>query len=435
MKTIYTLLLTFLSISLFGQIPTPGADQNVSTIITNVTIHVGNGTVIEKGAVGFENGKITEIVDLSQKSIDALKYQKAVDGKGQHLYPGFILPNTTLGLIEIDAVRASDDQREAGHMNPNARSIIAYNTDSKVTPTVRTNGVLIGQITPRGGRISGTSSVVHFDAWNWEDAVIREDDGIHLNWPNIYRRSGWWAEPGPVTKSKKYDEQVQELKDYFKKAQAYQQSEQKAINLPLKSMEGLFTGNQTLYIHADGAKEIAAGVLFAKEFNIKNIVIVGAREAGLVTDLLKENNVSVIVERVHGLPDHPESDVDELYALPALLAKSGIPFCFNYAGDMEAMGARNLPFTAGTAVAYGLPYEKAVEALTLSAAKILGIDGEYGSIEVGKSATFFLSKGDALDMRTNAIGAAYVDGRSLTLMNHQIELYQKFSNKYGIEVK
>lgn len=432
-KLIYSICLSLVLITGTAQVPAPGKTQSESIVITNVTIHVGNGTVIDNGAVGFKDGKITAVLDLSKEQLNAIDYQKTIDGKGQHLYPGFILPNTPLGLVEIDAVRASDDQRETGFINPNARALIAYNTDSKVTPTVRSNGVLLGQITPRGGRISGTSSVVHFDAWNWEDAVVREDDGIHLNWPSIYKRSGWWAEPGPVEKSKKYDEQVEEIDLYFKKAKAYNQSEQTALNLHLKSMGGLFDGTKTLYVHVNGAKEISATVLFAQKHNIKKLVLIGAKEAGLVTDLLKKHNVSVIIERVHGLPSHADSDVDELYKLPALLSKAGVPFCFNYAGDMEAMGARNLPFTAGTAVAYGLPYEKAVEALTLGAARILGIDQNYGSIEVGKSATFFLSTGDALDMRTNALSYAFIDGRSLHLTNHQIQLYEKYSEKYGLK--
>ncbi len=435
MKKILYILTALVGMSVSAQIPTPGTKQEKSTVITNVTIHVGNGTSIENGAVAFKEGKITEVVDLSKAKVDLTQYEKAIDGKGQHVYPGFIVANSTIGITEIEAVRASNDFAEVGKYKPNVRSIIAYNTDSRVTPTVRTNGVLMGQCVPRGGRVTGTSSVVQYDAWNWEDAIVREDDGIHVSWPRQYARTGWWAEPGETSKSKNYDSELDELTAFFRKAKAYNEGEAKQINLVLKSMKGLFNGSQTLYIHCNMSKEITEAVHFAKDMNIKNLVIVGGKDALMVSDLLKENKVSVILSRVHDLPSTQDSDVDQMYAMPAKLDAAGITYCIDYSGDMEAMGARNLPFTAGTAVAYGLDYEKAVQLLTLNPAKILGIDANYGSIEIGKSATLFISAGDALDMRTNDVQKAYIDGRELDLNNHQKELSRKYSDKFGIDVK
>ena len=435
MRKLLYILSLFVGFGINAQIPTPGAVQSKSTVITNVTIHVGNGQKIENGAVAFVDGKITEVVDLSSGSIDHTKYERSIDGKGQHLYPGFIVANSTIGITEVEAVRASNDFREVGKYKPNVRSIIAYNTDSRVTPTVRTNGVLMGQCVPRGGRVTGTSSVVQYDAWNWEDAIVKEDDGIHLNWPNQYARSGWWAEPGPTSKSDVYDREVVEVREFFKKAKAYNEGSATEINLVLKSMAGLFAGNQTLFVHCNTSKEITEVVHFTKEMGISKLVIVGGKEAVLVADLLKENNVSVILSRVHAIPSTEDSDIDEMYKMPAKLEEAGVLYCIDYSGDMEAMGARNLPFTAGTAVAYGLDYEKAVQSITLNAAKILGIDDQYGSIEVGKSATFFLSAGDALDMRTNDVVHAFIDGRELDLDNHQKALSRKYSEKLGVEVK
>jgi imidazolonepropionase-like amidohydrolase len=134
-----------------------------------------------------------------------------IDGSGKEVYPGFIAPNSTLGLVEIDAIKSSDDENEIGQMNPNVRSIIAFNAESKVIETVRPNGILIAQITPRGGRISGTSSIVQLDAWTWEDAIMKENDGMHLNFPSSYKKSGSWFEPGTIEENKEYKSQVDEI--------------------------------------------------------------------------------------------------------------------------------------------------------------------------------------------------------------------------------
>jgi imidazolonepropionase-like amidohydrolase len=140
--------------------------------------------------------------------------------------------------------------------------------------------------------------------------------------------------------------------------------------------------------------------------------------------------VPVMVQRLHELPRFAEDDVDLTYKLPKLLDDAGVMFCLQNAGDMERMGTRNMPFYAGTAVAYGLDYEKAVAALSLNTAKILGIDDRYGSLEKGKSATLFISEGDALDMLGNKVVQAFIDGREIDLTNRQLQLYLKYQGKY-----
>lgn len=217
---ILIILYTCLAESLLSQ-PTPAPKQNGHTLIKNATAHLGNGFIIENSVIAFENGKITLIGDARVVRLDMSIYNRIIDGTGKHVYPGFIATNSTLGLIEIGAVRASNDQSETGSLNPNVRSIIAYNTDSKIIPTVRSNGVLMAQITPKGGTISGSSSVVQLDAWNWEDAIVKEDDGIHINWPSMYSTSGWWAEPGEIKKEDSYAAKKEEIIKFFKEAQAY----------------------------------------------------------------------------------------------------------------------------------------------------------------------------------------------------------------------
>lgn len=433
MKNIYALALVFcLSLQVvFGQIPVPGPEQQESILLLGATAHLGNGKVIENSAVGFDNGKIMLVENNAAGKVDKSRFDKVIDVSGKHLYPSFIAPNTTLGLTEIDAVRATRDFRETGMFKPHVRSLIAYNTDSRITPTVRSNGVLVAQVTPRGGRIPGSSSIVHLDAWNWEDAAIRMDDGIHLNWPRTFKNRGWWAEPGPKQKNDKLDDQIAEIKSFFQDAKAYAEVElHKEQNIRFEAMRGLWNGSKTLYVNADYVKDITRAVLFCDEMNIRKVVLVGGYDSWRVTDLLKENNIAVMLNRTHSLPERPEDDVDLPYKTPFLLKQAGIEFCLQNQGDMEAMNARNIPFLAGTAAAYGLSKEEALESITLSTAKILGVANKLGSIEVGKQATLFVSTGDALDMRTNNLEYAFVDGRVVDLNNPQKELYNKYKAKY-----
>ena len=390
--------------------------------------HLGNGLKIENAAIGVKNGKFSLVANASIIGINPTTYDTIIKLDGKHIYPAFIVPNTTLGITEIGQVRATHDFREVGSLNPNVRSLIAYNTDSKISKTVRTNGVLLAQVTPRGGTISGQSSIMHLDGWNWEDAVLRSDDGLHLNWPNSYHYSGWWAEPGENKKNDKYNKQTDEIKTFFTKAEAYAKSAN-IMDLRMESMKGLFNGSKTLYIHADYAKDMRKAIKMASSLNIKKIVIIGAEDALKIVDLLKEKNISLILNRVHRLPDGQNRPIDEPFTQAKKLKEAGILFCLSYEGDMEAMGARNLPFSAGTTVAYGMNYEDAIASITLNAAKILGIDAEVGSIEHDKNATFFISSGDALDMRTNNVEQAFISGKAIDLNNHQKELFKKYKVK------
>lgn len=413
---------------------TPAAANKKKILILNGICHVGTGKVINKSAVGIEGDKIIMVKDALALTIDTSEYELIIHADGQHVYPGFIAANSTLGLADVDAVRADNDYREVGTYNPHVRSIIAYNTDSEITPTIRTNGILMGQITPRGGRISGTSSIVQFDAWNWEDAVVKMDEGIHLNWPSAIEHKGWWAEPGPVKKSDKYEEQLAEVEEYFKVAKAYYKAkEHPSVDLRMEAMKGIFDGSKTLYVHASLYREINDLLNLKKNLGIEKVVIIGGYDAHLHAKRLSSENVSVILQRVHSLPERSQEDVYLPYKLAAILHDENVKFCLEGAGDMERMNTRNLPFYAGTAVAHGLPYEDAVRSLTLSVAEILGIDSNYGSIEKNKNATLFISTGDALDMTTNNVVYAFIDGRMINLNNHQKENYEKYKTKYGLK--
>jgi hypothetical protein len=283
MRTLKILILTLcVTVISFAQ-QTPGDKQTTAITIEGATAHLGNGNVIENALIMFENGTLTFVGSANTK---IARKGTIIDAKGKHVYPGFIAPNSTLGLVEVDAVRATNDDDEVGAMNPHIRSLIAYNTESKVVESMRPNGVLMAQITPRGGRISGTSSVVQLDAWNWEDAAIKTDDGIHLNWPSTYSRGRWWlGEPNVLKENKNYAKEIQELTNYFAQSKAYNANKTSPKDLPFEALEGLMDGSKKLFVHVDNEKGITDAVNFAKAENIKHLVIVGGYEANNVVDL------------------------------------------------------------------------------------------------------------------------------------------------------
>lgn len=419
----------------FVFLTTLASAQNKNHILLkNGVAHIGNGQVLENSYISIKDGKIGMVADARLTRIDPSQFDTVIDIAGKHVYPGLIAPNCILGLQEAEAVRQTSDYAEVGEYNPHIRSLIAYNAESKILETVKSNGVLYTQSTPRYGVISGMSSVLATDGWNWEDAVIKADDGVHVNFPNTMQKRGWWAEPLPSEKNNRYTEQLNELAAFFENALAYSKMQTVVEkNLRFEAMKGIFDGTKNLYIHTDYVKDIIGAVNFAKRFNITKMVLVGGRESYKVTKLLRENKVAVMVNRLHDLPDLPELDTDILYKLPYLLQKDSVMFCIQNQGDMEAMNARNLAFLAGTAAAYGLTKEQALQSITLSPARILGVDHLIGSIESGKLASIVVSNGDILDMKTNNIILAYVNGRSIKLSNFQNDLYKKYSNKLGIK--
>lgn len=430
-KNIYTyilsLALVLVCISVYAQPEIYPAEKQSKTIkIEGATVHIGNGEYLENAAVNFEDGIITYVGAISGSPAA----EEVIDAKGKHMYPGFISPNTILGLVEFEAVKATLDFVEVGENNAHVRSLIAYNTDSKIINTLRSNGILMAQITPQRGLISGQSSIVHLDAWNWEDAVLSEDDGMHINWPEMPR----WRGQSASDKKKREEankERIQTLMSLLREAKAYVEisEKDKVTNVRLQAFEGIFDGNKKVFVHVNDAKNIQMAVLKFDDLGIKP-VIVGGREAHLVTDLLKQFSIPVLINQSHTLPSQTHDDVYLHYKQASLLYDEGVLAAYGMFGADSFWDQRNLPFIAGTAVAYGLPYEQAVAYLTLNTAKILGVDKEMGSIEVGKQATLFLSDGDALDMVGNAVERAFIQGRDIDLNNWHKQLYHRYKEKF-----
>lgn len=399
--------------------------------IRNGIIHVGNGTVIDNGTIRIENNKITAV----GKDIAPTSGSNVIDASGKHVYPGLILAQTDLGLREIPTVRASNDASELGEYNPSVRSIVAYNTDSKLINPLRQVGILLAHVAPESGTISGSSSVVQLDAWNWEDAAYKTDNGFHYNMPDLInrpqgRRFFMTAAEAPSDPMKSGLEEIERFKAFLKEAKAYHLSADKSsVNLKFEALKGLFNKTQKLFIHGDVVRQLLMAIDIKQELDI-DVVIVGGSESYHIADLLKKNNIPVILNQLLDLPTLADDLIDQPYRTPAILQKAGVLFAIS---DNDANTRyRNLPYNAGTAVAYGLSKEEALATITLNAAKILGIDDRTGSIEAGKDANIVISTGDILDMRTNHITHAFIQGRSIELNDKQKQLYERYKYKYNL---
>jgi imidazolonepropionase-like amidohydrolase len=268
------------------------------------------------------------------------------------------------------------------------------------------------------------------DGWNWEDAAYVVDDGIHLNWPNELNQPNWRAGESDWNKNEKYGETVQSIEQFLRDARSYiEQETLEEVNLKLEAMKGVFSGEKRIYIHANRKTEIIESVNLLEKYGISNVVIVGASDGYYVMDFLKDKNIPVLLSSVHRLPARKEEDVDMPYRLPSLLVKKGILVGLTHNGDVQS--ARNLPFYAGTASAYGLDKEEALKLVTSNPARILGIDKMTGSLEQGKDANIVVSEGDLLDMRTSKLIHAFIQGKKLKLDGRQQMLYERYREKYG----
>lgn len=424
----------FLVISAFclqanAQNPVPAKPQSKPVILFGGTAHLGNGQVIQSSIITFDKGVITTVADATSVRISR-EGSDFFDITGKHVYPGLVSAATHVGLSEIESTASTVDFTETGQVNPNVRALVAYNTDSEIIPTIRGNGILTSQAVPEGGVVSGQSSIFMMDGWNWQDAVLKADDGIWLNWPPFMSRElNFETFTFTQTRNTRRNAILQELDKTFNDASAYAEGTSITRNLKLEVMKGLYDGSKTLFVRTDLAKEIIEAVQFAKSHKVQKVVISGGAEAYRVIDFLKENNIPVILGGVHELPNRADDDVDMPYKLPSILHKAGVQTAISYAG--LSWRTRNLPFLAGTAAGFGLDKEEALKLITSAPAKILGIDSQVGTLEKGKHATIIVSQGDLLDMRTSIVELAFIKGAKIDLDDKQKRLYRKFSEKYA----
>ncbi|MCK0159115.1 amidohydrolase family protein [Allomuricauda sp. F6463D] len=428
--TILTLILIVSSLSeLKAQIlPLVAKEQETPILLVGGTIHTGDGQVLKNTAVGFDKGTITFLGKPSDLGTSVSDY-KVIDITGQQVYPGFILLNSVIGINEINAVPHTKDTVEEGEYLPNLKSVYAFDMTSTFIPPLRFNGILYLESIRSNGIIPGTSSVMSLDGWNWEDAVFKRAAAIHIDWPSSLSSYFDAATNSRLLRPNvSYETITGELQKLFSDAKQYGQLATAQTNLKLEALEDLFQGKRVLVIHANEPKEIIESITFAKSFDIDHISLVASQGTLEVVDFLKENHVPVIVPPTYNLPRNDDMDYDAFYGLPTQLQRRGIEVSMYHVGSLS--NSINLPFYAGTAIAFGMDKEEALKTISLNPAKILGIDDKLGSIAVGKVASLFVSKGDALDVQTNALTMAFIRGKHIDLEGPQQLDYKRYSAKF-----
>ena len=430
-KIIFTLFLFSLGIS-NDQIP--GEDQKRPIILKGGILHTVSTDIFEGYDILFSKGKIVRI----EKNIMASPETDVYDVFGKHIIPGYIAPITRIGLVEIGLVKQTRDFAERGSFNPNVKANVSYNPDSDLIPITRSNGVLVVNSVPAGGRISGQSSVMMLDGWTWEQATLKHPSGLHINWPSMRINYGANVKKSEKQQKEEIQKSIRDLDHMVRDVRAYFQrikqrsriaGERQKSDLRLESMIPFVVEKKKIFIHADEARQIKSAVEWAKKNDLK-IIIVGGSDSWRLTDLLVKNNIPVVIDQVEKIPTRRFEPIHLPYKLPFLLKQAGVQFCLNtIIGYPHDGNIRNLPNEAMRAAAYGLSKSEALRSITLSTAEILGVDDMIGSLDIGKDATFFISETPPMEMNPKIL-MAFIQGKEVDLNNHQKMLYKKYQEKY-----
>ena len=430
-KIIFTLFLFSLGIS-NDQIP--GEEQKRPIILKGGIIHTVSTDVFEGYDILFSKGKIVRI----EKNIMASPETDVYDVFGKHIIPGYIAPITRIGLVEIGLVKQTRDFAERGSFNPNVKANVSYNPDSDLIPITRSNGVLVVNSVPAGGRISGQSSVMMLDGWTWEQATLKHPSGLHINWPSMRINYGANVKKSEKQQKEEIQKSIRDLDHMVRDVRAYFQrikqrsrisGERQKSDLRLESMIPFVVEKKKIFIHADEARQIKSAVEWAKKNDLK-IIIVGGSDSWRLTDILVKNNIPVVIGQVEKIPTRRFEPIHLPYKLPFLLKQAGVQFCLNtIIGYPNDGNIRNLPNEAMRAAAYGLNKSEALRSITLSTAEILGVDDMIGSLDIGKDATFFISETPPMEMNPKIL-MAFIQGKEVDLNNHQKMLYKKYQEKY-----
>jgi imidazolonepropionase-like amidohydrolase len=422
-----------------AQVVIPTAEQSQPVVLKGATIHTVTKGTITNGTIVMERGKILAI---GGPEVAAPRGAKVVDVTGKHIYPGLIDAYSTVGITEIGAVDVSSDINELGDFNPNVRPEVAINAESRHIGTTRSAGVLVAFATPGGGLISGLSSAISLEGWTWEEMSMKGAAALNVNWPDPNarpRRFGGGPPPGfggrPQPAPKTYAEQVEELRNFFGEARAYRDAlkagQTVRTDTRYAAMIPALNGEIPVVVAAEGAAQINDALTWGKQEGVK-LVIRGGRDAVKVASRLKAENVPVILTSTMSAPARSDDGYDEAYGTPAALFKAGVRFAI--AGEGNALYSYRLPWDAGVAVAFGLPEEEALKAVTINAAEFMGVADKVGSLEVGKEATLVITTGTPLDMTTNII-QSYIQGREIDMNDMQKQFFKKYMEKINQQKK
>ena len=409
----------------------PGVAQAKPVVIVGATVYPVSRAPIANGRVRFEGGKLLAVGGVEVETEGAT----IVDATGKHVYPGMIAAGSVVGLVEVSAVRATNDIAEVGAINPNVRAEIAVNPDSEVIPVTRANGVLAALVRPTTGAqgvIAGTSALMQMDGWTWEQMTVHAPAAMHIEWPSMMLPDFL---PAPLIEAtrKTQQEKREALEKAMTDAKAYRTAKEGgAVTLPdlrWEAMLPVLLGQMPVFIGANDMESIEASIEFAARHELR-MVLVGGLEAWRLAGLLKARDIAVIVGGTHALPMRRSDPFDAAYSNPAKLHAAGVRIAIAGPGNsFAAPNERNLPYYAATAVAFGLPADEALKAITLYPAQLTGVADRLGSLEVGKDATLFVSNGDPLETSTT-IERAWIAGRDVDLSSRHTKLYDKYRAKY-----
>ena len=412
----------------------PAPKQTNPILLRNGTIHTVTGEVINQGEILFEDGRIVSV----GKTVDTPDNTETIDISGKHIYPGLVSAMSSIGLVEINAVRATIDFGELGSVNSNLRAEVAVNPDSELIPVTRANGVLTAHVqtsTYRGGLVAGTSAVLNLDGWTTEDMTLKAPIGMTLSWPRDPRLPQFHPQSASSINHKKaeetYAKSLQQLDDLFDDARAFWRAKNSGkeplkVDLRLEALGPVLKNEIPLHIYANTARQIRDAVHWVKSEGL-TMVLFGGADAWRLSSLLEENVIPVVLGGVNSLPSRRWEAYDTHYSNAAKLKKAGVRFAISYA-SREA-NERNLPYEAGKAVAFGLAKEEALKAVTIYPAEILGVADRIGSLEPGKDATLIVTSGDPLDIRST-VELAFIQGRPVDLSSRHTQLYEKYQQRY-----
>ena len=427
-----TLLVTLVASPNLVAQEVPGRAQKGPILIQGGTLHPIDGPAIENGSLLFENGKITAI----GTDIEAPEGTAKLNAEGRHIYPGLFESHSQIGLTELAAVRATNDFRESGSINPNVKALVSVYPDNVNIPVTRSNGVLFALTAPSGGLISGKSAVIQLDGWTYEDLCVRAEAALQVSWPRQSvsgRRRARMSKKEIAEALKNQQAQMRKMNEFFEATRNYREARNadestQPYDARLEAMIDVVDGKLPMMVQANGAAEIQSAVNFSIQQKVK-LIILGGYDADECAALLKEHDVPVIIGAVHRMPQRRSDEYDRAYTLASRLKKAGVKFCISGTERSETWNARNLAYHAATAVTFGLSPDEAIRSITLSPAEILGVDDRIGSLTVGKEASLIITDGNPLDIRTNVLGA-FIQGRAVDLSNRQKRLYQKYQQKY-----
>jgi len=418
------------------------------TFIQNADVYPISSAPIKGVSLLIQDGKI---LDMGTKLV-APKGAMVLDVKGLRVYPGMIDSATDLGLEEIESIRESIDTQEIGDFMPQLKALSAVNPDSEHFGVVRVNGITGAVTFPSmgGGRggggaqlISGQAALIHTDGWTWEEMEINRGVAMCLNFPSAAGRGRGGAggmpadvqdmlgAPGAAggNAQRAILDQIAKLNGFFDDARKYQKA--KAAHLPdfhtdlkFEAMIPVLEGKMPLTISAPRASTIHDAIAWADKQNVK-IVFLQPREITKAGPELKAKNIPIILGRTLALPENEDAEYDQAFTQPLEAYKAGVKFAL---GTFTTEFVRDLPYQAATAVAYGLPHDEAMKAITINPAEIWGAGDKLGSVEKGKYADLLITDGDPMDVRTQ-IRHLFIKGKEVTLSNKQIRLFERYSGR------